>query len=168
MTRSDEPEPPDEAASSALQETRSAWLPSPEEFSRYEEILPGATERLMEMAKAQMAHRHALELQVVRQARRGQFIGLFISLSFLGAGVWLISTGNPIPGIALAVIDVAAIVSAFAIGRISQGRAQGQSQQEISSSAPTQVNLQSLSKEIEAQQRTLVSRLILHEREQRE
>jgi len=43
-------------------------IPHPNDLARYEEILPGAAERIMKMAELQAEHRRALEIQSSRPA----------------------------------------------------------------------------------------------------
>ena len=60
-------------------------LPPPEAFQRYEEILPGAAERILKMAEKQAEHRQRLEEKIVnaeiRDARLGLIFGFLIGLT---------------------------------------------------------------------------------------
>ena len=57
----------------------------PEAFQRYEEILPGAAERILKMAEKQAEHRQRLEEKIVnaeiRDARLGLIFGFLIGLT---------------------------------------------------------------------------------------
>jgi uncharacterized membrane protein len=77
-------------------------LPPPETLARYEQVLPGAADRIFKMAESQSSHRQALEAntigQQVRQSGRGQLYALFVSLALIGGAVWLSLAGHPIVG----------------------------------------------------------------------
>lgn len=65
-------------------------LPHPEILARYEEVLPGAADRIISMAEKQAAHRMHLEKIVVegdsRRAWWGQWIGGILALVAIGGG----------------------------------------------------------------------------------
>jgi uncharacterized membrane protein len=51
-------------------------LPSPESLSRYEQTLPGAAERILQMAERQAGHRLAMETLVLKSGVALQKWGL--------------------------------------------------------------------------------------------
>ncbi len=57
-------------------------LPPPEDFAKYEEVLPGATDRILKMAEEQSEHRMYCEKKMVEcntsQSSRGQLIGALL------------------------------------------------------------------------------------------
>jgi uncharacterized membrane protein len=60
---------------------RSGPLPAPEELAAYNQVFPGAAERIIKMAEAQSEHRMGVEKHVIHshqdQVKRGQYFGLF-------------------------------------------------------------------------------------------
>ena len=72
-------------------------LPPAVEFARYEEVSPGAGDRILSMAEAEQAHRHGLEKRQLKaadedqrasraQVKRGQLFGLIVSVSAIIGG----------------------------------------------------------------------------------
>ena len=72
-------------------------LPPAAEFARYDEVTPGAGERILSMAEAEQRHRHELEERKLKaadedqkasrvQVKRGQWFGLIVSVSAIIGG----------------------------------------------------------------------------------
>jgi len=116
----------------AVEHQFSGPLPPPQILQRYDEILPGAAERILAMAERQGRHRQDLEsrslesqardLQAARrEARLGQIFALLIALAGIAAGTFIIwsvpGVGGVISGSVLGGAPVAAIVIAFIHGR---------------------------------------------------
>lgn len=101
-------------------------LPPPQLLSQYNEVVPYGAERLMKMAEVQQTHRQDLEKTVVhgnvQSERRGQWMGLFISIFVITAGTYLAATGKQITGGLLVGVDVVALASVFVYGKHSQRR----------------------------------------------
>jgi len=55
-------------------------IPPPEAFKKYEEILPGAAERILRMAEKQAEHRQKLEEMIIRANNRDSLLGLIFGL----------------------------------------------------------------------------------------
>jgi uncharacterized membrane protein len=81
-------------------------VPSPETFAKYEQILPGAADRLLTMAEKEGDHRRALELKqtdaAIATMKRGQIFGVSAFFVCLGAGVLMLFCG--IPGVGIAAV----------------------------------------------------------------
>lgn len=104
-------------------------IPPPDLLKGYEEVCPGAAQRIISMAEVQSEHRRALEKQMGDAAveemrsqfvenRRGQYLAAAIAFAFLIAGVYLAFEGNPWPGAIIGGIGgggigLPAIVAAF-------------------------------------------------------
>lgn len=75
------------------QVTRSGPLPAPDDFSRYEQIHPGAAKMILDMANQESEHRRAMEAKAMLRSHReaviGQTFGLLIGLGGLIATVML-------------------------------------------------------------------------------
>lgn len=74
-------------------------IPPPDILEKYENILPGAMDRIIAMAENESKHRHEMEKTVVdaeihamqsetRDTRRGQYCGLIIGVVALIAGAY--------------------------------------------------------------------------------
>lgn len=72
-------------------EMYSGPIPPPEALARYEEIQPGAADRILKMAEKQQEHRMALETKAiggqVDQSKRGQIFGFIAIFLCIGAAV---------------------------------------------------------------------------------
>ncbi|AWK85055.1 DUF2335 domain-containing protein [Azospirillum thermophilum] len=51
-------------------------LPPPEQFSQYDHVLPGAADRILQMAESEQAHRIFWEQTAIRAETRSSFLGL--------------------------------------------------------------------------------------------
>lgn len=90
----------------------------------YEEVLPGAADRILTMAESQQAHRHDLERATVHEAANrswwGLRLGFVIALVAIGVGAGAIFTGHALAGFALIIAQAAALAGVFVIGRVEQ------------------------------------------------
>ncbi len=115
-----------EGAEPQIQITRSIAvrrgpLPAPETFQAYENTLAGTADRLLTMAEKQQEHSHAQ--QAVRQqlagrlARRGQWIGLLVTVLAIVGGVILVVLDKSVEGLATVFLPLASIVGLFVWSR---------------------------------------------------
>jgi len=95
-------------------------LPAPESLAHYEEICPGAADRIIKMAESNMEHRQSMEKTLVRSEyglrSRGQWlaiIALFAMLSVIAFTFWI---GQPIAGSVLGSATLIAVTGMF-LGR---------------------------------------------------
>jgi uncharacterized membrane protein len=97
-----------------------APLPPPDALQRYEEILPGSANRILEMAEKQHEHRISIERTIVfgnsRRAYLGLAAGFIISALGIGGGIYLIATGHDWAGLALAGVNLTGLVGVFVYG----------------------------------------------------
>lgn len=89
-------------------------LPHPSIVKGYEDVLPGAAERVFQMAEKERDHRHDIDKQLVdsetRSRSTGQWMGFALAVIALCASVYLGVNGYPKTG---GVIGVAALGGAF-------------------------------------------------------
>jgi len=104
-------------------------LPKPEHFERYEQTLPGAADRILQMAEAQSKHRQSLESLIVnsdiKNSHRGQTLGFILSVTGLGCATYLIATGQQgqqIAGTVLGGTALVSLVSVFVYGSTARRR----------------------------------------------
>ena len=99
-------------------------IPSPETLSQYDKIVPGSANRIIQMAEAQADHRRKLEDCTIRgqmhQSNRGQWMALGISLTVIGASVWVTLAGRPWVGGALGGTTVVSLAGIFIVGKWQQ------------------------------------------------
>lgn len=99
-------------------------LPSPETFQGYENVLPGAAERIITMAEKQQDHRMGLESKHLNeqlfQSKLGQIFGLVISIVAIGAGTHLTMNGHDTVGGILLGTTLISLVTVFVLGKRAQ------------------------------------------------
>ena len=64
------------AVISAMQQSSySGPLPAPEDFAKYDSVLPGAAERILKMAEENSVHRRQMERRIIYSGTRQSSIG---------------------------------------------------------------------------------------------
>lgn len=130
------PRPPDKDPKSVL--VSQSWegpLPPPGILRGYEDICPGAADRLIKMVEDQGEHRRSLEnlafdtqregmCREFAEARLGQTYAFVISALFLGCGTFAALHGQPWVGTIFGAFGIGGIVTTFIQGR---NKAQGES-----------------------------------------
>ena len=81
-------------------------LPPPAILEAYEQMAPGATERLIEMAESEQTHRHKWEDRALRayvwSNRLGMIFGSLVAISIVLATIYLASLGDNKTALAIA------------------------------------------------------------------
>lgn len=99
-------------------------LPPPSVLKGYDDVLPGAANRILELVEKQSNHRIGLEYATIhsdiRRANLGLICGFVVALSFLAASLFLITKGFELGGTILGTVDLVALVSAFIYGTIAR------------------------------------------------
>lgn len=116
----------------AIRTEISGPIPPPDVLADYERLLPGSANRIIRMAEAEQAHRHALQSKAIdariidanaarKEARMGQFLGLAIGLVGLAAAVIIACLVRGSGGATVASIvggsTVIGLVTIFILGR---------------------------------------------------
>jgi uncharacterized membrane protein len=108
----------------SVQQSFSGPLPPPAALERYNDIVPGAANRIIVMAEGQHAHRQALELRVVSAniaaQKLGVVLGFIVAMTAILGGIYLVATGKQASGLAAIIAALAALVGTFVYGRQSQ------------------------------------------------
>jgi len=101
-------------------------LPPPAVLQRYDQVVPGAAERILRMAEDQSRHRQALESVVVRSGSRDSLLGIMAAsttcLGFLWLTYYAISRGHVLTGSFLGTVNIVGLVSVFVYGTRTKSR----------------------------------------------
>jgi len=84
----------------------SAPIPSPEAMARYNEVMPGAVDRILAMAEREAASRHSNDASILANERlkiesaksevmRGQVFAFIFIISCVGVAAWCAHVGQP-------------------------------------------------------------------------
>ncbi len=99
-------------------------IPPPELLRKYEELIPGAADRIMSMAERQGSHRQTLESQVINSnianERLGKILGFIICVLAISGGIYAVVLGKSAMGIAAIVAPLGALVAVFIYGKSEQ------------------------------------------------
>lgn len=95
-------------------------LPPPEILKRFDEIVPGAAERIIKMAEEQSLHRKDLEKKVIEsdiaRSKWGQILGFIIAIIGLAVSAIVAVYGNAIAGGIIGIGTLASLVGVFMYG----------------------------------------------------
>ena len=97
-------------------------IPHPDLLKGYNEIVPGAAERILAMAEDDAAHQRSMEVAALEaaksEARLGQWLGFFIGMAALGTSLVALFLGSPWVASILGGTTVIGLVSVFVVGRL--------------------------------------------------
>lgn len=100
-----------------VQEHYSGPLPHPDALARYDQIVPGAAERIIKMAEKEMGHRHSTEDRMTKNAIRTTYLGIifaFMSVLILsGSVLYALYKGFDTVAASIAVGSIAAVAGVF-------------------------------------------------------
>jgi len=128
--------PQEQKALVAVGQQFSGPLPPPEMLAQYDDVTPGAGDRIIAMAEAQSAHRRAVETKGAEaqvedfkaaraEARLGQVFAFIIAVFGILAGACVIHHGTTggaqIAGCVIGGVPLATIVTTFICGKRAGG-----------------------------------------------
>lgn len=104
-------------AASIKHVTHSGPIPDPETLRRYNEVLPGTAEKIIDAFERQNKHRISIEEKAVNHGiyieKVGQFFAFLITITALCGSLGLIFIGKSIEGIAGVIVAIAGLVASF-------------------------------------------------------
>lgn len=107
-------------------ESFSGPLPHPDILKKFDEVAPGAAERIIKMAEEQSSHRRELEKAVIssdiQRSKWGQILGFLIAVIGLVASAFIAIYGNAIAGGVIGASTLAALVGVFMYGASTRSR----------------------------------------------
>lgn len=113
-------------------------LPPPEVLKKFNEVVPGAAERIIKMAEGQFVHRVELEKKVINSdidnSRLGLIFGFIIAIVGLIISFGLVVLGHQIVGTIFGGTTLLSLVSVFVYGTTSRKKERQQKNKEIQKS----------------------------------
>lgn len=104
-------------------ETFTGPFPPPDILEKYNQVLPGAAERIFSLTEREQQHRHAIQSKAIdgalKKDRRGQWMGFGVTVLILLIACYFAYTGSSAFAMALVTIDLVALAAVFVIGRRS-------------------------------------------------
>jgi uncharacterized membrane protein len=97
-------------------------LPPPQILGQYDEVLPGAAERILRMAEKQQDHRIGVDQSGIRRANWGLGAGYSLSVMGLISTTFLVMHGHDVAGSVLGGSTFLSLVSTFVYGSIVRSR----------------------------------------------
>ncbi len=92
-------------------------MPKPSDLAAYEQVLPGAAERIMAMAESAVTGRIDIDKKLadaeIEQARTGMSLAFILTLIALVAAIVFFAIGKPIAGGALLSMPVVMLIKSF-------------------------------------------------------
>lgn len=92
-------------------------LPPPEDLARYDQALPGAAGRILQMAEGNQQHRHVLEKAAlqneIESGKRGQTFGAIVAVAGIGGGTLIAIFGSVAVGAGLSGGTIGAVAVAY-------------------------------------------------------
>ena len=99
-------------------------LPPPELLASFNDVVPGAAAKIIDMAHRQSEHRMELEKTVIvgenRRANHGLICATSLAVFIIACGTWLIAKGHDWAGATLVGIDLVGVLTAFLTGTSSR------------------------------------------------
>lgn len=96
-------------------------LPEPEVLVKYEKIVPGGAERILELAEQQASHAQKLESRQLETSAKlrlvRQIITFLLALGTGALGAALLLSGSELAGLLVIVIDAAALAAVALYGK---------------------------------------------------
>jgi uncharacterized membrane protein len=110
----------DHAVIASFAEVSVGPLPPPHVLQGYNEIVPGAADRILQMAERQSDHRMEMERAVVNGDSKRSYLGLIaafvLSAGIIGGGLFIIALGHQWPGVLLIGVNVVSLAGVFIYG----------------------------------------------------
>lgn len=99
------------------QENYTGPIPHPDLFKQFDEVLPGAANRILTMAEEEQKNRHLIENSQINLFKISSILGLLfgfvITMTIIGSGVYLLLSDKSIQGFSLIITSIIGLVGAF-------------------------------------------------------
>ena len=88
-------------------------LPPPELLREYNDVLPGAAERIVTMAEQLAQHRMRMQSQASMRATMGLVLGAVVILAMFVGAVWMVAAGQTLVGVGLLIAELGGLAALF-------------------------------------------------------
>ncbi|MBO5145317.1 MAG: DUF2335 domain-containing protein [Lachnospiraceae bacterium] len=109
-------------------------IPPPNILSGYEELLPGAADRILSMAERQTQHRHSMEKKIIETEARDSLLGIIfgfaLGIGCVVAAIIMVFAYPEAAGVVSAAVLGGSGVASIAITSINRNKANSASNQE--------------------------------------
>lgn len=99
-------------------------LPPPEALEKYNQVLPGAAERILMMAEQQGKHRQLIEKRVIDSnaftQKMGPVLGFIVAMTAVLGGIYLVHSGQSTAGLVSILVPLATLSGIFIYGKSEQ------------------------------------------------
>ncbi len=96
-------------------EMTSGPLPAPEQLAKYDEVVPGAADRIIAMAESNQTHRQENESKIINEElkfnERGQIYGFAITAGLIAAACYMVRIDSAIFGALFGISGAAGILT---------------------------------------------------------
>ncbi len=107
-----------------MSESWSGPFPPPAVIEKYEDMVPGAADRILKMTENQTAHRIQMEKMAVRgdsiRSYLGLIFGFILSMAVISGGIYLVANGHDWAGGVLIGLDIIGLAGVFVYGSRSR------------------------------------------------
>ena len=107
-----------------MSESWSGPFPPPAVIEKYEDMVPGAADRILKMTENQTAHRIQMEKMVIRgdsiRSYLGLIFGFILSMAVISGGIYLVANGHDWAGGVLIGLDIIGLAGVFVYGSRSR------------------------------------------------
>jgi len=99
-------------------------IPPPAMLEKYNQVVPGAAERILKLAEDQSSHRQNIETIVIKSDSRNSLFGVFsaliISLGVIYLAYFAIKENYPAAGVIFSALGLSSLVGTFIYGTRSR------------------------------------------------
>lgn len=103
------------------QEAYQGPLPHPDLLKKFDEVSPGAADKIIKMAELEQIHRHEMDSKFLKEEnflkKMGLIFGFIIVMSIIGSGVYLLLNDKSAQGFSLILGSIVAIISPFLLNK---------------------------------------------------
>lgn len=117
---------PEDKAAHIIAQSYEGPMPPPLWFSQYDQILPGAAERILATYEKQVEHRISIENKVidsdVKNSGRGVTFGFILQLVAIGAGTIIMLKGSTVAGASIVATSFGTMIVNYVIQILRRGK----------------------------------------------